>query len=228
MNWSAHQIALIRAPRNSFVLEPNLFVMLCTRLDNGRYPMEEIIELWPKKTKNLGVYDYFSTWAWGQDRLRNPGAYVPAASPSTIIAHMRRFHDLGYRFFAPESSANFGIYGPGYYVAMRGMWDLDADPNALMTDFLTNSFGPAADTMREFYELMDPASGRMMHWNTYSRLGQLLDKASGEVQGHPDVAKRLDQLKLYFIAEYLQFRRTDGSGDDAQAKEFAFRVPVPT
>ena len=53
----------------SFALEPNVYVQLTAGFIRGQYTHDELLDLWPKKCKNLGFYEYFSVWLWDFDRL---------------------------------------------------------------------------------------------------------------------------------------------------------------
>src|SRR5262249_2661806 len=53
----------------SFPLEPHVCVQLTRGFNWGRYSFDELAELWPKRCKNMGFYEYYSVWAWDFDRL---------------------------------------------------------------------------------------------------------------------------------------------------------------
>src|SRR5690606_35676878 len=67
-------------------------------------------------------------------------------------------------------------------------------------------FGIAQEPMRQFYELLDPQSGRMMHHQTYAKMIALLDEATNAAGGDKAVLARIDQLKLFMVGDYIQNR----------------------
>lgn len=205
-------------------IAPNILVQLATRMGQGGLPFEELLERWPKAAKNLGIYDYFSTYVWGQDRLRDPDSYVPAADPEGLADKLRDFYRLGYRVICAESIPNFALYGLGYHVAAKTMWNVDADVKALEEDFYQKSFGPAAGPMRAFYELMNPRSGRRMHGGTYARLAAFLDEATTAAAGDDAVLARIAQLKEYLIGDYLQFRTNNLPAKDEERESWRNRI----
>lgn len=187
-------------------IEPNVFVLLATRMDSGRLAMDDLVEIWPKTVKDLGLYDYFSTFVWGQDRVRESRtAYVPAANPLGLARNLKGFYRQGYRAMLAESVPNFALYGPGYYVATQILWNTKADPKVLLDDYYKKAFGPAAEIVRGFYEFVNPESDRALHQNTFARVAALLDEADAAANGLPEVQARIGHLKLYLIGEYFQF-----------------------
>ena len=125
-------------------LEPNVYVQLTAGFTRGRYTFEELLELWPKKCRNMGYYDYFSVWPWDFDKLpggrANDFAYLRKQIP--------RYIKQGATSIDCESSSNWGVHGRGYYVSHKLMWDPKADVGALLADFYDKAFGPAAPAMR--------------------------------------------------------------------------------
>jgi len=184
----------------SFKLEPNVYVALAAGYNESRLSFEQQMEEWPKHSANRGIYEYLSMYPWGQDRIREIGSVGPAASVPGLSARLRRYINWGMKGLSAESAANFGQYGPGYYAALRVLWDPKTDVPALMNDFYEKAFGPAAPAMKRYYERLDPASGRLFGPDLLARLYRDLDEASTLAAARPDVLARLDQLK-----EYLHF-----------------------
>jgi hypothetical protein len=56
-----------------------------------------------------------------------------------------------------ETFANYGPQLPSFYIAAKLMWNADADVDALMDDFATRFFGPAAEPMGRYVTLMAEA-----------------------------------------------------------------------
>ncbi len=207
-------------------IEPNVFTLLATKMDLGRLAMDDLLEIWPKKMKEVGLYDYFSTFVWGQDRVRGGlNSYVPAANPLGLTKQLRGYYHHGFRSLLSESVPNFALYGPGYYVASRVMWNIKADPNALLSDYYEKAFGPAANQIRGFYEtFVDNTAPRSLHQNTFARVVALLDEADAAANGNPEVQARIAHLKSYMIGEYFQYHSNNHLKDKEKRKPWMFRM----
>jgi hypothetical protein len=207
-------------------LDPRVHVMLATRMYGGLYDLPKLKELWKQKTANLGIYDYYATYVWGQERLRDPGAYFPAADPARVAADLDEYiNDLKIRSISAESLGNWGFYGPGYYVAVHKMWDPRSDPAALLSDFYEKAFGPAAEPMRAFYELLFPSSGRLANYDTLRRLYERLDAAAQAARDEAPVLTRINRLKQLLHANMLTFR---GMLETDEEKKKALKVDYYT
>jgi hypothetical protein len=100
-----------------------------------------ILEGWAKDVKQLGFYDYYGHYNF--------------FGPWGILHKMREdlpaFHEMGGTFLVIESQPNFAMHGLNLYIASRLAWDVNADVDALVEEYVTKFYGPAADAMREFY-----------------------------------------------------------------------------
>ncbi len=184
----------------SFPLEPNVYVQSTAGFVRGRYTFDELMELWPKKTRNIGFYEYFSVWLWDFDQL--PGGR--ANDIEEITRRIRRYVQLGATSLSCESGNNWGVHGRGYYIANKLMWNPDQDVDALLDDFYRTAFGPAATAMRRFYERFDVGSRPLMSEHLLARGFRDLQLASELAANRPDVRARLDHLKQYM--HYVRLR----------------------
>lgn len=128
-------------------LEPNVYVQVTAGFIRADLTVEELIERWGAKARQIGVYDYYSVWQWDWDHpdrgRANNWAYLAHTLP---FYHRHRATSIN-----AESSNNWGPKGPGYYLAARLMWDVTTDPAACLRDFFQRAFGPAAPAMERFY-----------------------------------------------------------------------------
>src|SRR5690606_20484245 len=113
-----------------------------------------LIELWPQRCQNFGLYEYFSVWLWDFDRL----PCGRAADITYLRKQIPRYVAQGATSLDCESGNNWGPHGRGYYLANRLMWDPQSDVQALLEDFYEQAFGPAAGAMRRYYERFDPTN----------------------------------------------------------------------
>ena len=99
--------------------------------------------------KGFTVYTYLS------------GAYVrPGFVARHSFAHLaqlvKRFRDNNVRgIYRCGGLDLFGTEGPGYYIYNRLLLDGSQNVSALLSDYCLAAFGPAAATMRKFYDAQD-------------------------------------------------------------------------
>ncbi|MCP5551035.1 MAG: DUF4838 domain-containing protein [Akkermansiaceae bacterium] len=184
----------------SFELEPNVYVQSTAGFVHGRYTFDELLDLWPKKTRNFGVYEYFSVWPWDFDQL--PGG--KANDIAMLTERIRRYAAAGATSISAESGDNWGLHGRGYYVALRLMWNPDTDVDALLADFYEKAFGPAAVPVRRYYERFDRGGRPLMSEHLLGLGFRDLDEATGLARDEPEVLARLDLLKQYL--HYVRVR----------------------
>lgn len=185
----------------SFALAPNVYVQLTGGFIRGRYTHDELIDLWPKKTSNLGFYEYFSVWLWDFDMP--PGGN--GANLSLIRERVRRYAALGATSFDAESGNNWGVHGRGYYAANRLLWNPDADLDAILADFYERAFGPAASAMQRYYERLAPDSEPLVTRSLIGEAFRDVDQAARLAAARPDVLARLDQIKHYLRYVHLRW-----------------------
>jgi len=189
----------------------------------GRYTFDELMELWPKRCKNLGFYDYYSVWLWDFDRV--PGGR--GANLKYIREQIPRYVRHGATSLDCESGNNWGVHGRGYYVANRLMWDPQTDVDALLTDFYDKAFGPAAATMRRYYERLDPGNEPLVSEHLLALALRDLEEATTQAKDRPDVLARLDHLKQY--QHYVRLRwEFDRATDKQRRRELALAALTHT
>jgi len=184
----------------TFPLEPNVYVQSTAGFIRGRYTFDELMELWPKRCRNIGFYEYFSVWLWDFDML--PGGR--GANIKLIRERIRRYAELGATSLDCESGNNWGLHGRGYYIANKLMWDPDADVDALLADFYEKAFGPAATAIKSYYERLDPGNEPLMSEHLLALALRDLQQATELAKDRADVLARLDHLKQY--QHYVRLR----------------------
>src|SRR4029077_11682997 len=95
-----------------------------------------------------GIRGYFSVYQWDWDfpTVAKGDLHLPR-----LVSELRFYHKHGVRSINAEASCNWGPRGVGYYLAAQLMWDVSADPRALIADFYDQAFGPAALPMERYY-----------------------------------------------------------------------------
>ncbi len=158
-------------------LQPNVAVTLCA----GRFFPNMIwrsdtkaeyvqwIESWADKAANLYVWDY-----WNTPRFY-AGVYgAPSVFPHAIqewfmldrgrvkgrVIEMTQKDSRGMDVRKKGKGTNWAHWmfdSVNVYVAMRLMWDLDQDVDAVLEEFYRDFYGPAGPAIRRFYEEMEAA-----------------------------------------------------------------------
>ena len=185
-----------------FELNPNVYIQLTAGFIRGKYTHGELLELWPKKCRNMGYYEYFSVYQWNWDMLPgSTGANVPYLR-QRIPMYVKR----GATSIDAESGNNWGLHGRGYIVANRLMWNPKTNVDALLKDFYLKAFGPAARVMKRYYERLDPGNGPLISEHLLGLAYRDLGKAARLAANRPDVLARLDHLKIYLRYFHLRWQ----------------------
>jgi hypothetical protein len=166
-----------------------------------------IVKGWGSKVKQLGFYDYYGHFEF--------------FGPWGIVHKMREdlpaFREAGGTFVVIEAQPNFAMNGLNLYVAARLVWDVNADVDALVEEYVTQFYGPAADPMRDFfranerfYALTRPglrAANRVgENPQFWTELDGHLKRAEEAVKGLPDVSKRFAD-RIVFTRDGFNFGR---------------------
>ena len=132
----------------SFDLRPNVFIQTSTSFRRTSLSREEQIAAFGKRTRHLGIRDYYSVyqWDWDYPSVAKGSLFLPQ-----LVSDLRFFRENGVTAINAEASNNWGPRGLGYYVAARLMWDVNTDVKELVRDFYEKAFGPAAQAMERYY-----------------------------------------------------------------------------
>ena len=147
-----------------FQLEPNVAVTVTI------YAVHHVglAEAWQKVCKSVNLYSYM----YGSSFLGF--RHYPRAARDLLKWGRDK---LGARAHVIECSGDWTFDGPKYYYVQALQWDVNADPDKLMSEFCEVSYGKAVGSMRKFwdrleqiYERRDPKKRfvfyHMVNWNT--------------------------------------------------------------
>ena len=105
----------------------------------------ELLQRWTRFHHDFTSYVYW----FG---LYHPMGYGPKGSPAYVAVEMRRHRQVGSQaFFLCGGDECWGTEGPSYYVMSELLRNPRLDEEALMRDFCRGLFGPAADSMRQYF-----------------------------------------------------------------------------
>ncbi|MCM8805691.1 MAG: DUF4838 domain-containing protein [Candidatus Omnitrophica bacterium] len=205
-----------------FQLEPNVYVELTTALLlNTKYGFDELLKMWPEKCKYFGLYDYWAVYDWIRDRLpsgRTGNTQYVAEKLPYYIKH-------GICSLSAESGNSWGSQGLGYYLGARMLWNSKTDIEELKKDFYEKAFGPAARTMKRYYERIDIANKPLIGPTFYRLCIDDLQQAEKEASNHPEILARIEQLKQYHVFLYLLRKTYDDRGlSNDERKKWAFEM----
>jgi len=162
-------VGYIPSDRSRYLFDPDF-----------RRKEKEYLASWARKCKCLGLYE----WYFGS------GYEVPRYYPHTMKAVLKDGYDLGVRGFYAEAYPNWGLEGPKLYITCRLLWDVEADPDALLDDFCDRFFGQAAEPMRQYFSKLEDC------W-----VSQPLRKREPFI--HTYLRKDRAQLKVYPLADLV-------------------------
>ncbi len=114
----------------------------------------------PEKDK----YYRWMVGEWGKalPEIYDRGYWFNLACPGFVFPMVHRLrtqipisHELGITGWRVECLAHWGSEVPSLYIAGKLMWNHKADVDALMDDYFTTYFGPAAAEMKKYFTLID-------------------------------------------------------------------------
>lgn len=110
----------------------------------------QILRQWTKLTPHVDMYDY------------NPGfllgSFLPERDAANFPVNARLYKATGMKGIRAEGRKAFMQTWISYYVRGKVMWDVNADVEALKTDFYTTFFGPEAGPLvRQWWDACERA-----------------------------------------------------------------------
>jgi hypothetical protein len=190
-------------PPPSKRIEPNVFVAITTAFNSSKYSIEQLVEEWRKKGAIVGIYDYFSWYAWDFDV---PGQSL-ASKPGDIIKSIKKYYAKGVKAYEGESSIGWVSKGLGYYLAARQMWDINEDPTVSKKEFFTLCFGKGAVMMQKLWSEWENYSFSFIRESDLARWIDYTIAVEGVEKGE-QIKKRLFQVKsyLYYLSLYRYYQ----------------------
>lgn len=152
------------APPSGLTLHPMLLPYVCSSRDGYYDPAfkrvdQANLEGWGALSRQFGVYEYF----------QGSGFLVPHIYTRLLAGALRHAQAHGAVGFMAETYPNWGLDAPKIHAAARLLWNVNEDPDALLTEYCDKLFGPAAVPMRAVFVLAEtaacsPANPRRYGW----------------------------------------------------------------
>jgi hypothetical protein len=147
-------------PQNApdLVCEPNVGILLTHYQQCMLHPVADehcppnrkfagAIEEWSKRCKNLLIYEYYRKANWWD-------AVWPIAQ--NIREDIPFYHSKKVRgFFTQYSPGHSLVNGLNYWLAARLTWDVRADSDALIRQYMEGVFGPATEPVSQVYSAFE-------------------------------------------------------------------------
>ncbi len=181
------------SPPPSIDADPNVIVSIATCFN--KLPVYEMIKGWSAKKATLGIREYYDCYLWTFDIFGK----ITGGNTDILKKTIPDFYRQNARYMSAEASDNWGSNGLGYYLAQQMLWNVKNSQkiDELTSDFLQNCFGPAAVTMKKFYEILDGANKKKLCHDTLGRMYSCLARAHKEAAGDQKILARLEDLAVY-------------------------------
>ena len=108
----------------------------------------ELLAGWREAGASPMIYQYLYN-------LADPG--TPFSMINQVAAEYKYYKDVGVPSIRSEVLPAWGYHGPSLYLASKMMWDADLDVDALMNEYFTTFYGPAAEAMQMHFNILEAA-----------------------------------------------------------------------
>ncbi len=142
-----------REPTPDLQVEPNVVLYLVGHRNS--LPSEDPllpagydyrIEAWKKAgVKHFGIYEWYNGAPYN----------VPPIYVTAIANAMKYGHRNGADGLYTEAYPSWGLQGPSHWIVARLAWDINQDVDQLMDQYCRDLFGPAASSMRAYFDLCE-------------------------------------------------------------------------
>ena len=202
-------------------LEPNIFVMVTNGFNRSKYSTTELLEIWNKKAKKIGVYEYLSVYAWDND--------LPGRSNATNLDFLKKsieaYYKSGARVYLGETTIGWASKGLGQYIISKLLWDYRLNVDSLADDFYSKCFGKAAPVMKRLYKSWEASPDGLISDNA---LGEWLGWVNEADQMVSDnlIKERLNYIKIYlhYLVLYRKLKTNPTIENLNQVMGFAYRT----
>jgi hypothetical protein len=202
-------------------LEPNTLVMVANGFNRTEYDTYELLKMWGKKAKKLGVYEYLSVYEWDNDL---PGQ-VNTAKTKFVTQTVRKYAANGATTYIGESVMGWVHKGWGQYLLARVLWDPKINVDSLKKDFFSHAFENSATEMRKLYESWENYQHRIPRDNDMADWLEIVNNAY-EKAGNEKLRARINQVKMYlhYLVMYKDLKKTPTKENYVALMHYAHRT----
>jgi hypothetical protein len=142
-------------PKNIAKLPDNVYLSMTSyatqlMLPAGKQEYEKFINGWKSKGVKIVMREYWGMHYWLD---------LPVVYPREIATEIKLGAAAGMIGAYGETGKNFSTQAPNYYVLTHQLWKPNADPEKTLDEFYA-AFGPAAKSVRAYYDTMSDAVHR--------------------------------------------------------------------
>lgn len=204
-----------------FALEPNVFIMITNGFNRSKYSTEELLQMWGKRVKKIGVYEYLSVYEWDNDL---PGQ-VTVAKIDYLKKSVKKFYNYGARSYQGESVMGWVSRGPGQYILSRLLWNINVDVDSVRNDFFQKGYGPAASLISKLYKQWENYPHRIASDNDMADWLALVNTAY-DMSTSDIIKKRIDYIKAYlvYVLKYRIVKKNPSEENMIDILNYAYRT----
>lgn len=201
-------------------VEPNVFVGITTAFNGSKFSVDKLVDEWKKKGAIVGIYDYFSWYAWDFDV---PGQSL-ASRPTDLIKSIKKYYTKGVKAYEAESSIGWISKGLGYYLASKYMWDIKSNEEALRNEFFRLCFGKAEVLMKQLWTDFENYPYTSIRDNDWAKWLDYISKAE-KLESSLAIKKRFFQIKsyLHYLFLYHQYQDEKSENNLIKLLNFGYR-----
>jgi|GEM_PF-4143307 len=146
-----------RMPVPGLKVEPNVVVyQVGCRSTYGKPEIRKNYHASFKAWQAAGV-KHFGMYEWHHGSFFT----VPVMYTRLLARAMRDGKENGVDGWYSEDYPAWGLQGPSHWIVRRLLWDVDQDVDELLDEYCRDLFGPAAQSMRSYFDLCEK------HWADY-------------------------------------------------------------
>ena len=234
--YSQHMRAPVREKPDTKILPILAPIDVCRihAIDNPfcweRQYIRQIVEDW----KALDVRMMYRGYLF---HLADAG--IPFSMIRQVRAEYPYYHRLGMIACRVECKPAWAYHGPSLYLASRIMWDPSLNADALLDDYFTKFYGPAAEPMRSHFDRLERAY-READYHTGNvfdiphiliprvmlKLGSSLQSAEQAVPDESIFARRVHMTRVGFDfgVEHLKMMSAVNNLDFSNAREHRDKI----
>jgi len=181
-----------RTPPRQVKLAPNIIAQFCLQChqywDRCSFDADiRDLQALAQYASHLAIYEYYDQGNW-------PG--VVRSFPDLISQSLKEFHRIGVRHYQPQAGPGFAVNGFNLWSLARTLWDTSCDVDALLEEYCSKAFGPAAENMRGYYNLW------RKRWKECKGLKEFGDDVPGSTTARLQNTP-FDQIRRLYPSEFL-------------------------